>query len=186
MVDYPSACFPNRVRIFGCLLEPLTLGHALVLQYLRSPFAPGVERTREPNRGDVLLGVWVCSRPWWVAARDAGTWRSAMWLRAMVCFLALFRVKLWYRDLLWVTYITEANAMPPVWRKKSVGTALGLPPLLNVKMSLMTFWNKSEAEAMATPLGQALLEHGAYLSTLGEMRFPSNDECELMEGECPT
>jgi len=50
--------------VLGRRLAPFSLSHCVILDYLESPFVPE-HGTAEPGFADLVLGVWVCSRPGW-------------------------------------------------------------------------------------------------------------------------
>lgn len=64
---YADAFFSGTTKIMGLELKPLSLGHALVLSAVESPY---IDYKRLPNFGDFVAAVWICSRPW-TYARDA-------------------------------------------------------------------------------------------------------------------
>lgn len=82
---YADALFQDRHRACGVDLLPMTLGHALLLQRLGSPFAgqrPALgEKRPDISFSDILLVAFVCSRNWRSAARAVNRRRSAWWLR---------------------------------------------------------------------------------------------------------
>ena len=79
-------------------LHSLTIGHALLLQRVGSPFAPYYENAQEaaPGLGDVLLALFILSRPAQVAADAIGTRR--------------FRLLMWY----WSARFKLSVALHPV------------------------------------------------------------------------
>jgi len=64
---YADAFFSGTTKIMGLELKPLTLGHALVLSAIESPY---ITATKPPNFGDFVALVWICSRDW-TESRDA-------------------------------------------------------------------------------------------------------------------
>ena len=80
---YSATIFPDRHQAFGSRLVPMTLGHAILLDRLRNPFAhpvPGGD-PRPVHIDEALLCAMVCSRPWRKAERMIDTRRASLWLR---------------------------------------------------------------------------------------------------------
>ena len=73
---YSTAVFPDRYRACGVRLLPLTLGHALLLDRLDNPFGSHSlldPKAKLPTFGDLLLAVFIVSRPWRRAERQVDT-----------------------------------------------------------------------------------------------------------------
>lgn len=77
--DYGAAVFPDRHRVAGVVLNQLTLGHALLLKRLDSPF--GAEDERQLTHEQTLLAVYVCSLGWRLAAKRVNGRRVRWWLK---------------------------------------------------------------------------------------------------------
>lgn len=80
---YSATIFPDRHQAFGVRLLPMTLGHALLLDRLRSPFShpvPGGD-PRPIHIDEALLCAMICSRSWRDAERMVDTTRASLWLR---------------------------------------------------------------------------------------------------------
>lgn len=83
---FVEAVFPDRYRCAGLSLVPHTIGHALLLQRLDSPYAgrlraiavPGAA----PQTGDLALALWVCTRGWRWAHRLLDTRFQRFWMTA--------------------------------------------------------------------------------------------------------
>lgn len=180
MIPYPRACFPTRFRICGCRLQPLTLGHALLLQAIGSPYAPITQATRKAKFGDFLVVLWICSRSWNKAARGIDGWRARLWLRVKLWSMVILRTRLPYREMLLAEYLATSQTMPLFWEEIKEGDSHGTPPILSLKMVLQTRWHKSESEALDTPLAQAIWEVCGFLESRGKMKIASERDMAIM------
>lgn len=82
---YAATIFPDRFKACGVELRPMTLGHALLLQRIGSPFAGTRRRLlEEPNLityAHILALIFICSRSWRSADRWINTRWCSFWLR---------------------------------------------------------------------------------------------------------
>lgn len=103
---YTEAALPNTSRALGVNLLPVTMGHAVLLQRIGSPFAPFVpfDESVEIGFGDVAEAIHVLSRPWDVAERQ---------LRGRI-----YRVRMFW----WALRFLIAVKLRP-WKALSVPTA---------------------------------------------------------------
>lgn len=128
------------------------------------------------------MGLWICSRPWREAAHGIDGWLARWWVRWMAAYIAICRVRIPYRELLWAAYLGEANSVPQFWKdENATASDSGIPPLLMLKMSLAVNWNKSDSDALDTPLAQAIWEHCAWLASQGNLNLITERDREVME-----
>jgi len=146
LADYLSAQLPATRFIAGVAVQPFCLGHALLLQRLRSPF---MDSAAVPGMGDALLALWVCSRPateaiaqihggrikWWLKWRS---WRLRFWEPAALVELV--------RD-----HITTGSIGPRVKATHPVPGEPGTPLLLSLLLHQLRL-GRAEAVALNSPL----------------------------------
>lgn len=78
---FASAIFPDRWACAGLPLHTHTLGHALLLQRLGSPFAgrPG-NAPAAGGFGQLVTALYICTRPWRRALRGVDSRVSRWWI----------------------------------------------------------------------------------------------------------
>lgn len=162
---YSEALWPDPVRVAGVRLQPLTLGHALLLQRLRSPYATGAAVA---GLGDLLLAVYVCSRPWKRAAEGIhGRWFGP-WIR--------WRGFRCWRDEerhaeAFARYLADAWAAPRTWRDgRASGSPRGSDILQVLVVTQRSRWGKSLAAALDTLVAEAVMDHIEALEAGGALR----------------
>lgn len=172
---YATACFPDTWHILKVKLRPFTLGHALLLQRLESPFLSG---GRRPDGTDLALAVLVCSVPWERAARQAEGrilgWRMR-WLRVPV-------ENIWGGVRAFQDYLREAHDGPEFWVRDQGGqkSPLRAPFYQTLKLTQMTQFHKSEREALSTPLRLALWDHAALFESKGVIELLDEKQKDLI------
>jgi hypothetical protein len=177
---YVEAVIPPRVTVMGVRLEPLTLGHVLLLQRVGSPYAPFVEADRAPGVGDFLLALWICGQPWRRAARRLGTWRQALWMKWALFWCAVMRAPLLSRCAIFAAYLRENSRPPPFWHKLEGESATsGLPSLLAIRLALLEIGLASD-EAWDTPLMAGLWEVVGAGARGGVVQMVSDHEVAIM------
>lgn len=76
---YAEGYFPDAFRIGGMPMQPMTLGHVLLIERVAPPFAPWRATEERIGSGSVMLFVAIVTRPWRAAAavlgRSSWTWR---------------------------------------------------------------------------------------------------------------
>jgi hypothetical protein len=128
----------------------------------------------------LLLAIWVCSRPWRVAAERIGSWSTRAWLRWMLTAMAICRVNVAARAVMFGAYLADSRAMPPVWRLES-GSASGPPTILAVQSALTAKAGYAAAEALDLPIGQAWWELVALGHSEGRLRLVTDAEAAIMD-----
>ena len=174
---YALARWPRPPTILGARLQPLALGHALLLAGLDSrAFGEGDRESFPPARGDLALALLVCSRSptsaaWWLSPGVALL--AKLWLRARVALMseAAFLVAL---DQ-WRAYLLAALQLPPYSSTGQPGEAAGLPYWLAVKTILMTEFGLSEAAALEYPVAAARWEILAWQELHGRVTLVNED-----------
>jgi len=183
---YAAVLFPDRWRILGVPLLPLTLGHALLLDRLElgSAGAPreqgrSLPATTMPDIGDLLLCLWVCSRAWDRAAAHLQRRRTRCALKLWAWQMRLTsRARLdagltaaWAQ---WQAYLAAAWDAPSVWERDK--SAASSAPLLQVlKVTLMSRLGHSAQSALDTPLTVALWDICCFWETKGHIEWVSPD-----------
>ena len=121
-LTFAQSLLPARVRVGGQQLAPVTLGHALLLSRIASPFAPYGGPDRDPTPGETLLALWICSRGWRAAAAQLDSRRTRLWLRLRVPT----RRRTWYRDAAALRiWLSDSCRGPEVWIEPLPGSSGG-------------------------------------------------------------
>jgi hypothetical protein len=183
LMTYAEAIFPNGCKVAGVHLLPLTIGHGLLLERLRSPFCYWSESLWEQDKqaGDVAMLAWVCSRPWSVAAASIRTdsKRMAWWVK----WVGLKRI--WMTDvdaLDAATYIASSWKGPDVFFPETGNTERsGISPLQGIIRSLTGYIGCSWKEAMDYPVQQSLWDTTAYWEVKGGVRFKTESDLKRIE-----
>lgn len=178
---YAEAHFPDRWTVLGVRLHSLTIGHALLLQRVGSPFAPYYENAQEaaPGLGDVLLALFILSRPAQVAADAIGTRRFRLlmwyWSARFKLSVALHPVKVLSIPTAaakLVSYIvagTDGPGVSPVGPFD--GQAPGTPAIARLIRTLCGCLGRTMPEALATPITLAHWDCAAWWEREGSARI---------------
>lgn len=162
--EFPSTrfgltCLGSRWRAFGIQLHPFTVGHAILLDAIGSPFGggPSAFTIQNPNPADALLAMWICSREWQQAANNLGsgsTRRTIMVWRVAAALLP----RRWQAGLsVFARYLDEALSLPQMWQSEdgAKGKTRGCPARLAVILKLTADIGMTWREAMGTPMALA-------------------------------
>jgi hypothetical protein len=186
---YAEALLPDRIRILGRTLHPYCIGHALLLHRIGSPFvSPSSplsgerteERGPESGVGDLLLALWILSRPWQQAAaglrKRRTRWLLNLWgwqLRQLNSDLALFHAQCQIQECL-----GRAWDGPDLWEEQAAKTnrKSGAPVLASLKVMLCGIFKCSEDQALSTPIRVALFDTAAWAETQGAIQWVNEDE----------
>lgn len=170
---YAAAVFPDGYSCLGRRLQPLCIGHVLLLLRLESPFLTGA---RIPDCVDTGLAVEICRRPWSNAVGSRNGW----W----------FRLSFWWTSILawtrpkalpaFTNYLERSFTGPDYWRD---GTTDGKEPRtpfwLAVQTTLMRDLGFSYQEALSMPIAAALWVCAAIWEGNGSIRLESETEREV-------
>lgn len=177
-MGYANSIVPDRSFVLGHRLEPFTLGHAHLLDLCESPFLRG----GSPALGDLVLAVELC-RVTWTKAKEALQY-PGLARRVEKLGKRYARKRLGYEaDEIteFIAYLSEATNGPKFWVKsQGESTASGVSWLQSLKVTLMKA-GRTQAEAMNTPLAEALWDFAAYWEQEGALTIQSEGESELLE-----
>lgn len=174
--DYAAAIFPDRHRVCGVRMLPLTLGHALLLQRIPSPYALGND-PRKAGLGDTVLAAYVCSRPW----RRAALGVNAVWIKGWIRWRSWRR---WHREvndhIALLGYLSAAWSIPTVFGRQRGGVERG-SDAIQIQVSVQRkLWGKSLEAALDTPVAEALLDQMERLEEDGVLRIWGNRDGALL------
>lgn len=175
---YAAALLPVAPRVLGCELRPFTLGHALFLARMESPYLTGAA---VPEWGDLVLAVELCRR-------DQSSLESALAsfrLRFALRHLWPLRYLRWGRawpdhSLEFAAYLARAWRRPETFRRGNTQPS-GVPWLLYLQVVMMDWLHKTEAETLATPLQAAIWQVAAAAELRERIEWVNEEELAAME-----
>jgi hypothetical protein len=175
--SFLRAVVPPLVRLGGRRLLPLTLGHAVLLRAIGSPFSPyptGVSgsefKVQGPTVGDVALARFILTRPW-AEARDT---MDGWWQRQRLTLWGLLHSREWMIGAL-LRHILADAAVPP-YRVLGLGPVpeeagpLGAPTELRLVAFLVSQGYDHEL-ALDTPVALAWWLSLANSEAIGGLRL---------------
>ena len=175
---YSAALFPDRIRAGGLLLQAFSLGHALLLQRLRSPLDWSSKTDAKPGFGDLLLAVGLCGRPYPEALRWLDSSRMRYWMK----WKGITRAAWFPFDLARFTrYLAQGWDGPRVWIRQGDGGRSHTDFLHLIKLVLEVNFGRPEAQVLAMPLRAALWDFNAWLETQGTVEIWSAQDFELAQ-----
>lgn len=175
-MTFPEAIFPVSIRLARVRLQPMTLGHALVLQRFGSPYAPGVDRG-EPGSGDIVLLLWVCAQDWRMAWSRRTSLGGRLW---RYWFAGRIRPALEHYRSLADAYVGHCWSGPKV-RAAGEGAPLASPALGVLMAALMSEFRMTRNEALSTPLAEALWLASIQGERNGVLGLDSEEGVSLVE-----
>lgn len=181
---YAKSSFPlEPCSICGIEVPYFSLGHAIILQSVDSPFIDG---KTIPQFEHLMTALWVCHQPVRPFTNTATLplprkWRRDSWLLQ----------KLWLRNerrlLVEITklyaFIQDAiNYRPPVASKnEKICRTSTCPEFLPIKRTLMNHYGYSEAEVLNMPIQQAKWEHYGWLEHERALDFSTRADQDVIE-----
>lgn len=170
-MTYAEALFPDARSACGVRLHPLTLGHALLLRRLESPFVRGESGYGldvKLTYNDVLEAAFVASRPWNVAAQQVNNARVWWWMHWK-----------WIHRRRWIAEDTAALlrwsreqwSVPEVVATNDGGAPRGAELLHLLVVFCCQHLGCSHAEALSVPVRVALWDYFAHNENEGSMRM---------------
>lgn len=155
----------------------MTVGHAIVLQRLGSPFAIGSNRVDQIGSGDIALLVWVCSTTWRRAWRRRESFIGRAWRS---WFAGRVRPALPFYQAIAGSYVLRAWKGPKPRGLEGV-PPLGAPALGILLVALMADLGFSRESAMDTTIGEALWLAAIQSERSGAVMFDSEEGISVTE-----
>ena len=160
-------------RVMFRRLRKLTLGHAMLLEWLESPF---VTAERGPGPADCALVIMMCSR----SVERAERLCRSRWVRWHLRRFMPLRFQFSVTVFGIVNYLEAYSATPRCWHGAG-GRESGTPFLQGVKVTHMANLNRTESEALALPLPLAVHDYAAYWDLQGTVKIVNAQEEAAME-----
>lgn len=170
---FAGAVFPDRWKVGRVLLEPHTLGHALLLQRLGNPYAQAVSQA-VPQLGALVLASFVCSRPASIAARTAGGWWAKQWMVYHAIVWGSTHAEREAELRLYLAAAWHTPAFKPTSRPTGSHSA-GADPLHVLWLHRRMHLGETEDEAMRCPLLRARMDHLAWAEQQGAIVILGDD-----------
>jgi hypothetical protein len=134
--------------------------------------------------GDLLLALYICSRPWQEAAagfnKRRTRWLLKCWgwqLRRAKSDAALLRAQVQFHD-----YLARAWDGPDLWEEqRKGGHKAGAPTLASLKVMLCGIFTCTEEQAMSTSIRAALFDTAAWAETQGALQWVGEDDIESID-----
>ncbi|HYE30534.1 MAG TPA: hypothetical protein VEH27_03835 [Methylomirabilota bacterium] len=167
---YFAAAFPRERLILGERVQPLSLGHAMLLHLIETPFFLAEAKVGD---GDLAVVVVLCSRKFKDAFEVINQPERLRQLSEGLLWRKSEERLQEARQIVY-EYLVRSFDPPPVKRNSGPGRPAGAPFLLSVKLTLQMDLGYSEADALDMPLSKALWEHIGALDRKGlvEMLTP--------------
>jgi hypothetical protein len=180
---YAGHCFPQEQwSVCGVKLKPFSLGHALILQSLDSPFLD----FRTPEFEDFMSALWVCSRP---VAPHVNTNSIRLPLSWKIGSRLLKKVadkdplRFWRSIQNLQDYIFES-----LWFKTPISSknrqfcrTSTCPALLPMLRAIMNHWGLSYADAINLPFRHAKWMHAGWLEHEGALTFVTQADIDIIK-----
>lgn len=171
---YSEVLWPDRPVVLGVPLEPVTIGQALLLWRLKSPFIGA--GALPPKDGDIVTALYVLSRPCREAATELRASRVPPAFGGWCQDVALLAEadKVGAREQI-DTHVATAFAGPATWseQKEKPDQQPGAPLLAALKVRLMEVFGLSREEAMDYPVREALWDIAVHGEVNGHLRLVS-------------
>jgi len=194
---------PEPWQILGLRLRPFSLGHYKLLRRFGCAF---VSETSEPaTRGDLLLGVLICSMPvgeFAAMVDDAkplrGSARLKEWLRCLWYkqplpandFEAALRA--WGRKVgifnlnnraqMFKDYIEQQSTVPKYWEERSGGSSgAHWAQCLEVTLRSKLGWTQTDIDTQ--PLCKAFADYFKHAENEGAIKLMTPDEITFIESQ---
>lgn len=161
---------------------PFSVGHALILQSLNSPFLD----FSKPEFNHLMDALWVCSQPV-VPNQNTATRRLPIRWRIIAKFLQRVADKdaprAWKSIETVQAYIFDALFFrPPIVKTNDkLYRQSSCPDLLPMVRSLMNHFGYSEAEVLNMPLKKAKMQHAGWLEHEGALEFKTQADEDVIE-----
>jgi hypothetical protein len=176
--QYAGVIHPDRVTVFGRELVPVTIGHALLLTRIGSPFLVGGKIAA----GQLVTAIYVLSRPAEVAARGLDAkrvqWVFKLWafqLRhlcgALARLMAIHAIE---------EHLERGWQGPDMWEGKEGSKQCNAPTLLVMKTRLMSAFGVSREQALSYPLREAIWDLAAWAEDKG-VDWVSQEDSDMIE-----
>lgn len=178
--EYAAVIFPDRRRVLGKRLLPVTIEHALLLWQIGSPLMIGGRVDSE--RDAIVFALYVLTRDCRRAADKLPSirtrwllqaWAAQLWIRCNDEALAAA-----WKEL--DAHIEEAFSGPALWQEESNAKS-GAPYLQWLKCSLMECFHLSPREALACSVREAIWDLACFAQTHGRAAWVSPEEAEAIE-----
>ena len=176
MQKYSAAILPERVLLLGQRLQPLSIGHCLVLERMGNPFFVGGKVEVEHLYEAVYICCQTMNEAWASFFDDNFAKKILKWHRMTKL------VNFQHSCEVFTEYKESAMRFPPVTSNgDEPKRELGTPYLLQLKLVLQSKLNYPEAEALSKPIGAAIWEVYGLAEMRGDCRVMNAIEEEIAD-----
>lgn len=184
---YCRAIYPDRHRVLGRRLRPITVGHAILLHRLRNPILADTTGTVHPEPRALAQAVWVCSLHHRTAAwlADGPAWWSR-WLLAPLVRRALREPGAWMQ---FVRYLSGVLELPRHWADAGAQQPGGGAKSwfwAGVHVGLVSQLGLSPRAALDLPIAQAMAMLYVLAEQHGRIESVTEEIAEILHGAKPT
>jgi hypothetical protein len=173
--EYVSACLPAPRTIAGVRVRPHSLGAALLLHRVGSPFVD--LQNKNPGAGDCLLALFILSRPFAEAAVALNSTGCKAWMDKQS--KRLLKSPVDHIDLQIAGHIAQGGSAPRFW--PGSGRQPGAPTIQVIKITLLAKLGFTETEALDMPLAQANWDYCAFWEMEGGLKLYNEEDLALIE-----
>lgn len=167
---YSEVINPDSIHVIGQRLMPVTIGHGILLWRLGSPLMTG----GDCPHGEIAMAVYVLSRPWQVAQRGLGKWRTRKLLQFWI-----WQIKHCLTPQQKASAVASLNdavdrafAGPIMWESGG-GKGCSAPYLQGLKVRLMSHLHQTREQALSYPIREAIWDIDCFAEDQGRVDWVS-------------
>lgn len=176
-MSYPASIIPDRWRIAGMRLRPLTIGHVALGERMEVTYFAGEEFV-EAGPGDLAMALYICSRPWRFAAEDLQKNRGRLRRRFTAWVLGEAEAFA-HHQRQFARYLETQFKSPDTWTKGD-SKSCAAPAMLALRARLIVDFRVGWAESLDIPIAEALWLSAAQAEREGGIDWVTAAERQAM------
>jgi hypothetical protein len=176
--QYSAVIFPDRTRVLGVRLLPLSVGQALLLWRIGSPFVAGGPFAT----GDIVSAIYVLSCPCNAAARGLQRRRTRWLLKLWAWQLRRRKADVLIAACTALSgHVARAFEGPTMWEDGEGGAKCSAPYLQTLKTRLMECFGMGRDAALDYAIQEAIWDIAASAEDHGRAEWVSAEEADTIE-----
>lgn len=184
---FQRAFTPHTFTVMGLRMEPLSLGHLLLLDSIESGFADGSGGTA----ADLIASAFICSQPHEAASKSLRSAWGGLFMRVWGWVLRFRKFNLALEAAKFQSYVAHFKTFPKAKPANGNGQAreLTTPEEWRLLAMLMADFGFTERDALNCPMNRAACywvaegDRRGTLETFGERRSEFWDHVARLERE---